>query len=386
MGRREAESAGGAPSGALRVPFNDLRPLVRALASELRGATERVMASGWFVLGPELEAFEREFADYLGRAHAVGVASGTDAIELSLRALDIGPGDEVITVSHTAVATVLAIERTGATPVLCDIDPRTYTLSPAAVRAAIGARSRAIVPVHLYGHPADMDALGSLAARHGLAVVEDCAQAHGARFRGRRVGSFGELAAFSFYPTKNLGALGDGGAVATDDAALAERLRRLRNLGQRDRYHHVERGQNSRLDELQAAVLRVKLAHLDRHNEIRRGLAAAYRGRLRGAAPPEEGPGCEHVFHLFVARHPRRDELQRGLAARGVETLIHYPIPVHLQEAYRSLGVRPGRLPQTEAAAREVLSLPLFVGLDARRQDEVLDAVEECCRSLGGGG
>jgi dTDP-3-amino-3,4,6-trideoxy-alpha-D-glucose transaminase len=269
--------------------------------------------------------------------------------------------------------------------VLCDIDPTTYTISPAAVRSAIGPRSRAIVPVHLYGHPADMVAIGSLAARHGLAVVEDCAQAHGARLHGRRVGTFGELAAFSFYPTKNLGALGDGGAVVTDDAALAERLRRLRNLGQRGRYHHVERGQNSRLDELQAAILRVKLAHLDRHNETRRGLAAAYRHGLKGVSLPGVEPGCEHVFHLFVTRHPLRDELQRGLAARGVETLIHYPIPVHLQEGYRSLGVPPGRLPQTEAAAREILSLPLFVGLETRRQEEVLEAVEECSRSLGGG-
>ena len=360
------------------IPFNDLKPLHGLLAGELEAATKRVLHSGWYILGPELEAFEQAFAAYHGVSHAVGVANGTDAIELALRALRIGPGDEVITVAHTAVATVCAVERTGATPVLVDVDEATFTMDPAAAAAAVTPRTKAIVPVHLYGHPADMGPLLELTARHGLAVVEDCAQAHGARFGGRLVGTMGHLGAFSFYPTKNLGAYGDGGAVVTSDPALAERVRRLRNYGQEDRYHHAERGQNSRLDEMQAAILRVKLAHLDEHNAVRRRLAGEYSRRLTGVITPVCRPGADPVFHLYVVRHPHRDALMSALKERGIGTLIHYPVPVHLQEGYRDLGYAPGSLPVTERFAREILSLPLYVGLTPENVARVADAVNEC--------
>ena len=363
------------------VPFNDLRPVQAMLGRALGAAAQRVLESGWYILGPELEAFEAGFAAYHGVRHAVGVANGTDAVELALRALGIGRGDEVITVSHTAVATVCAVERAGATPVLVDVDEATFTMDPAAAAAAVTPRTRAILPVHLYGHPADMTALAELAARHGLALVEDCAQAHGARWRGRLAGTMGHLGAFSFYPTKNLGACGDAGAVITDDPRLADRVRSLRNYGQRERYHHVEPGQNSRLDELQAALLRVKLEHLDEHNAVRRRLAGEYSSRLAGVVTPACRGEAEHVFHLYVVRHPRRDELRDALAAGGVQTLIHYPVPVHLQPAYAHLGHLPGSLPATERAARGVLSLPLFVGLESAAIARVADAVGACVSS-----
>jgi len=367
------------------IPFNDLKPLHGMLADELAAAAKRVLDSGWYILGPELEAFEQAFAAYHGVAHAVGVANGTDAIELALRALGIGEGDEVITVAHTAVATVCAVERAGAKPVLVDVDEATSTMDPAAAEAAVTSRTRAILPVHLYGHPADMTALASLAERHGLALVEDCAQSHGARVGGRIAGTIGHLGAFSFYPTKNLGAYGDGGAVITKDAGLAERLRRLRNYGQTDRYHHAERGQNSRLDEMQAAILRVKLAHLDGHNAIRRELAGEYSRRLAGLTgiiTPACRPGAEPVFHLYVVRHGQRDELMGALRERGIGTLVHYPIPAHLQEGYRDLGYAPGALPVTERLAREILSLPLYVGLTPEALASVADAVRDCARLL----
>lgn len=364
------------------IPFNDLKPVHATLARELSTAVERVLKSGWYILGPELEAFEAEFAAYHAVPYALGVASGTDALELALRALGIGPGDEVITVAHTAVATVCAVERAGAIPVLVDIDEATYTMDPAAAAAAITSRTRAIVPVHLYGHPADMTALADLATRYGLALVEDCAQAHGARWEGRLAGTLGHLGAFSFYPTKNLGAYGDAGAVITDDPRLADRVRSLRNYGQRDRYHHLEPGQNSRLDELQAALLRVKLAYLDEHNAERRRLAGEYSTRLAGVVTPASHSAAEHVFHLYVARHPRRDELRDALAARGIQTLIHYPIPVHLQPAYSHLGHRPGSLPATERIARDILSLPLFVGLDSSAIALVADSIGACVSSM----
>jgi dTDP-3-amino-3,4,6-trideoxy-alpha-D-glucose transaminase len=348
------------------IPFNDLRPLRELLADELRAATDRVLQGGWYILGPEVEAFEAEFASYHGVAHAVGVATGTDAIELALRAAGIGPGDEVITVAHTAVATVCAVERAGATPVLVDIDRDSYTIDPAAAAAAITPRTRVILPVHLYGHPADMHSLAALARYHGLLLIEDCAQAHGARYHGRLVGTFGDLAAFSFYPTKNLGAYGDGGAVITRDDTLAARLRRLRNYGQEQRYHAIERGMNSRLDELQAAILRVKLRHLDEHNDRRREIADAYTRLLRGVETPRFCPDAaaiQHVFHLFVVRHPRRDELRAALHRGGIAPQVHYPVPVHLQQAYTDLGYARGRLPVTEQAADEILSLPLYIGL-----------------------
>jgi dTDP-4-amino-4,6-dideoxygalactose transaminase len=360
------------------IQFNSLRVGDQSLAEEIRAAVARVLERGWYVLGPEVDAFEAAFAAYHGVGHAIGVASGTDAIELALRAAGIGPGDEVITVSHTAVATVCAIERAGAKPVLVDIDPGCYTMDPAAAAAKVGPRTKAIVPVHLYGQPADMPALTSLAQRHGLLVIEDCAQAHGARLGGHLAGTLGHLGAFSFYPTKNLGACGDGGAVITRDSQLAARLRRLRTYGQVSRYRHVERGVNSRLDEIQAAVLGVKLKHLDEHNAIRRVLAARYDRLLEHVVRPAvRGNRAEtyHVYHLYVVRHLDRDGLQTRLRGRGVETLVHYPVPVHLQEAYADLGYRRGDLPVTERIAAEILSLPIYVGLSMAEVDAVAGAV-----------
>ncbi len=358
------------------IPFNQLKPLHDMLAGEIHAALQRVANSGWYILGPEVAAFESEFAAYHGVNHAVGVANGTDAIELALRAGGIGAGDEVITVAHTALATVAAIEATGATPVLADIDAETFTLCPAAARAAITPRTAAIVAVHLYGGAADMDALLDLAAAHDLLLIEDCAQAHGAVYKGRIVGSMGAMGAFSFYPTKNMGAYGDGGALITDDAGLADKLRKLRNYGQTSRYRHQTRGTNSRLDEMQAALLRVKLAHLDKLNERRRAIAALYDKELRGLRKPIARADCQHVYHLYVIRDGQRDELMADLQARDIGTLIHYPVPVHLQASHRDLGMGAGSLPHTEVAAQEILSLPLYIGLS--------DAdVLRVCRAIG---
>lgn len=341
---------------------------------EVEAAIRRVIDRGWFVLGPEVEGFEDEFAQACGAAHAVGVNTGTDALMLALRGLDIGPGDEVITAPLTAAYTALAIRMAGATPVFADIDPGRCTLAPQAVEAAITPRTRAIMPVHLYGQPADMPALTAIAARHGLAVVEDCAQAHLATCQGRAVGTMGIAGAFSFYPTKNLGALGDGGAVVTSDAGLAARLRRLRNGGQASRYHHVEAGVNSRLDEMQAAILRARLPRLPAWTARRRRLAARYRTALDGAAvsvPAEADPG--HVYHLFTVRTQARDALQAHLAASGIGTLIHYPIAVHRQPAFADLPV--ARCPEADSVAATVLSLPLHPSLTDAEVDEVAAAV-----------
>lgn len=343
------------------IPFNDLKPLHCRLREEIEAALRRVIDRGYYILGPEVEAFEAAFACYHGVPHAVGVANGTDAIELTLRAAGIGPGDEVITVAHTAVATVCAVERAGATPVLVDVDETTCTMNPRAAAAAVTPRTRALLPVHLYGRPVDLDALTALAARHHLLLLEDCAQAHGACHRGRLVGTIGHAGAFSFYPTKNLGGLGDGGAVITADAQLAESVRRLRHYGQAAPYHHVRRGVNSRLDEVQAAVLSVKLPHLDACNDERRRLAAIYGESLSALQAQQEHAG--HVHHLYVVRHARRDQLREVLLQRGIQTLSHYPVPVHRQPAYADLGYRPGSLPVSERLAAEVLSLPLYVGL-----------------------
>jgi dTDP-4-amino-4,6-dideoxygalactose transaminase len=337
---------------------------------------ERVFARGWYILGPEVEAFENEFAQYLGIDHAVGVANGTDAIELALRAAGLGPGDEVITVAHTAVATVCGIERCGATPVFVDIRQGDYTIDPRLIPPAVSPRTRAIVAVHLYGQPARLKELRSVADRLGLLLIEDCAQAHGARYAGKPVGTFGHAATFSFYPTKNLGAFGDGGAVVTSDEAIASRVRRLRNYGQTDRYRHEESGGfNSRLDEMQAALLRVALKRLDADVAERQRLADRYLSKLRVPALPCSSPGTDHAYHLLVVRHPDRDRFRDDLQRRGVETLVHYPIPVHLQPAYAHLEGKAGDLPETERAAREVVSLPLFVGMTREQQDEVIAAV-----------
>jgi dTDP-4-amino-4,6-dideoxygalactose transaminase len=362
------------------IPFNDLKPLQRLLADEISAAVHRVLASGWFILGPEVESFEAAFANYHSSGYAVGVANGTDAIELALRAGNVGPGDEVITVAHTAVATVCAIECVGATPVLVDIDSQTYTMDVAAVRAAISPRTKAIVPVHLYGNPANIVELSELAESYHLLLVEDCAQAHGACYKGRIVGTFGHLGAFSFYPTKNLGGYGDGGAIITNDRQFAERLRQLRNYGQTSRYNHVNKGINSRLDEIQAAILRVKLTYLDQHNQMRRNLAHLYSETLEGVTLPFSVEAADPVYHLYVIRHAERDRLRNALAARGVETLIHYPIPIHQQNAYAALGYALGSLPVTERVTSEILSLPMYIGLSS---DDILTIGQRLSESLG---
>ena len=365
-----------------RIPFLSLVPGDDD-GRAVREAVERVIASGWFVLGPEVEAFEAEFARAAGAAHAVGVGTGTDAIALILRALGIGPGDEVITTPLSAAYTALAVMMTGARPVFADVDPSRLTLDPREAARAIGPRTRAILPVHLYGQAADMAAIERLAARHNLAVVEDCCQAHLATAAGRPVGTIGAGGAFSFYPTKNLGALGDGGAVITNDRSLADRIRRLRNGGQSDRYRHDAFGVNSRLDELQAAVLRSRLPRLAGWTARRRALAAVYRSALAGgpvAVPPELDPG--HVYHLFAVRAPGRAALQAQLAAGGIETLVHYPIPIPRQAAMA--GASPADCPEAARACDEVLSLPLHPGLTDEEAADVVAALKghyACVRS-----
>ena len=370
-----AAGSHGAPGLTPRVPFLSLVP--DDDRHDVRAAIERVVASGWYVLGPEVEAFESEFAQAMGAAHAVGVGTGTDAIALILRALGIGSGDEVITTPLSAAYSALAIMMAGARPVFADIDPVRLTIDPDKVTRAIGPRTRAILPVHLYGQPADMTALARIAAQHSLAIVEDCCQAHLATADGRPVGTIGVAGAFSFYPTKNLGALGDGGAVVTNDAALAARIKRLRNGGQSDRYHHEEAGVNSRLDEIQAAILRTRLPHLAAWTGRRRGLAARYRRLLTNTpgldVPAERDPG--HVYHLFVVRvEGARERLQTSLASGGIETLIHYPVPIPRQPAFA--GIQPADCPVAARACDEVLSLPLYPGLSDLDVDRVAAAVQ----------
>jgi dTDP-4-amino-4,6-dideoxygalactose transaminase len=368
------------------VPFLDLKSQVAALRPGLDAAIGRVLDSGFFILGPEVEAFERELAAATGARAAVAVANGTEALELCLLALGLGPGDEVVTSPLSAAFTALAVVAAGARPVFADLDPRTLNLGPDAVARAITPRTRVLLPVHLYGHPADLDPLLALARERGLAVVEDACQAVGARYKGRPVGTVSGLGALSFYPTKNLGALGDGGAILVEDAEVEARLRRLRNGGQSNRYRHESLGINSRLDEVQAAILRVGLRHLPAWTTRRRALAEAYRRGLSGAGLllPVEEPYAETVHHLFVVRHPRRDALAEGLATRGVGTLVHYPIPLHLQPAFEHLGGQPGQLPVAEAAAREVLSLPLYPGLTDAQARAVVEATLDTLREMGG--
>jgi dTDP-3-amino-3,4,6-trideoxy-alpha-D-glucose transaminase len=352
------------------IPFNDLGRGVAELRDDLDAALARVLDSGWFVLGGEGRAFEEEFAAAAGVTHAVGVGSGTDAIELGLRALGIGPGDEVVTQANTCVPTVSAIERAGASPVLCDVDPEAGTMDPGSLRGALGAKTRAVIPVHLYGQCADVEAIVDLCSERGIVVVEDCAQAVGAELRGRIAGSIGALGCFSFYPTKNLAALGDGGAVVTDDADLAERLRLVRQYGQTDRYRHVTKGVNSRLDEVQAAVLRTRLPHLSRWNARRAEIAAAYTEALGGTSvrPLAQLEGRRHVFHLFVVQALDREALTAHLDEAGIGTLIHYPTPIHGHPPYRRLAAGPVPLSASERLCERVLSLPIYPEL---RDDEV---------------
>jgi len=348
------------------VKFFDLALQEPETRAAFDAAYARVMDSGWMILGPELAAFEAEFAAYCGAAQAIGVGNGLDALVLALRAADVAAGSEVIVPAHTFAATWLAVEAVGARPVPVEVDADLYVMDAEAVAAAIGPRTAAVIPVSLYGHPVDMDPILDLARRHGLFVLEDAAQSHGARCRGRRTGALAHATAFSFYPTKNLGALGDGGAVTTSDAALADRLRMLRNYGSRRKYVHEAAGVNSRLDELQAAFLRVRLERLDAANALRRDRAERYRAELAGVNDlglPAEAAWARHVYHLFVVRSPERDALQARLQSADIETLIHYPIPCHLQPAFAHLGYREGDLPGAEQLAREVLSLPLWPGM-----------------------
>ncbi len=362
----------------MAIPLTDLRAQYLSVKAEVDAAVARVLDSGWYILGEEVAAFEREFAAYCGAADCVGVGSGTEALHLALLACGVGPGDEVITVSHTAVATVAAITLTGARPVLVEVDAETYTMDPVALEAAITPRTRAVIPVHLYGHPADLDPILEVARRAGVRVIEDCAQAHGATYRGRPVGTWGDLGCFSFYPTKNLGALGDGGAVVGCDLALIERVRLLREYGwaAQARYVSQVKGLNSRLDELQAAVLRVKLRHLDSWNEARRALAARYQAWLPpSVVRPIERPGCRHVYHLYVVRVPDRDRVRARLQEMGIGTGIHYPVPIHRQPAYQDLAPPSGGLAHTERLAGEILSLPMSPTLTEDQLAEVAEAV-----------
>ena len=361
------------------IPLVDLQADYLLWRDEIDAAVARVLRSGWYILGQEVSQFETEFAAFCGVEHAVGVASGTDALLLALRAGGIGPGDEVITVAHTAVATVAAIELSGARPVLVDVTPDTYTLDPALIEPALTERTRAIVPVHLYGHSADLAPILDVARRHNLRVIEDCAQAHGATYQGRPVGSWGDAAAFSFYPTKNLGAIGDGGAIITRQADLAERLGRLRQYGWRERYISDTPGYNSRLDELQAAILRVKLRHLADSNMARHRLADQYALALHSLplAPPLQKPNCRHVYHLYVVQTDRRDALREFLQGRGIGSAIHYPMPIHLQPAYQHLGYGPGSLPITEQLAGRILSLPLYPQLSPTAVAAVAQAIHD---------
>lgn len=362
----------------MKVPFLAVKPAYEELRAELDSAFTRVMSSGWFVLGPEVEAFEGAFAAYCGERHCVGVGNGLEAMVLTLRAWDIGPGDEVIVPSNTYIATWLAVTQAGARPVPVEPDPATFNLDPARLEAAITPRTRAILPVHLYGQCADMAPIMAIARARGLKVLEDSAQAAGALCRGARSGSLGDAAAFSFYPGKNLGAFGDAGAVVTGDDETARRVRQLRNYGSTVKYRHEVQGVNSRLDELQAALLMPRLAVLDEWNARRERLARRYLEAFagNGLALPVVAPGNGHTWHLFVVRTARRRELQEGLAALGVGTLIHYPVPPHLQPAYAGLGLPRGSFPVSEAIHEQVLSLPMGPHVGDDDAEYVIDSVQ----------
>jgi dTDP-4-amino-4,6-dideoxygalactose transaminase len=361
----------------MRVPFGDLARQYQLIRTEVDDAIARVLRKGWFILGEEVSAFERDFAAYLGCRNVVGVASGTDALHLALVAAGVRPGDEVITAANTCVPTASGITSAGATVVLADVDPLTCTIQPADIERAITPRTRAIVPVHLYGQAADMDPIIEISNRKGVPVVEDAAQAHGATYRGKKLGTIGDAGCFSFYPSKNLGAFGDAGAVATDNDDLAAKLRQLRNYGERQRYFHQTKGVNSRLDEIQAAILSSKLRHLDAWNLRRRQIARFYDSEITNpvvSKPTEQSYG-QHNYHLYVLRCGSRGDLQRHLADHGVSTLIHYPVPLHLQEAYADIGLGPGSYSVSEQLAHEVLSLPIFPELTDEEARHVADSV-----------
>jgi dTDP-4-amino-4,6-dideoxygalactose transaminase len=361
------------------VPFVDLAAHHAPIRAEIQAALDRVVTHGGFILGPEVKAFEEEFARAIGARFAVGVSTGLDALRLAFEALGIKTGDEVIIPANTFIATALAVSAVGAVPVLVDADPHTYNIDVDLIRPAITARTRAIVPVHLYGQAADMQAILALASEFGLRVVEDACQAHGARYQGKGCGTMGDLGCFSFYPGKNLGAMGDGGMVVTNDEAIAANVRERRSYGEASKYHHVLKGLNLRLDTMQAAVLRVKLPRLGAANEARRRHARTYARALAGVkavtTPAPAASEDAHAYHLYVIRTPRRDELQAFLKDRGIQTGIHYPIPIHMQPAYRELASMTGRLPVTEQLAGEILSLPMFPELTEAQIDRVAAAI-----------
>ena len=359
------------------IPLVDLRAEYATIKHEIDPAVERVISSGRFILGAEVESFESEFAAYCGTRHAVGVSSGTAALQLALEAAGVGPGDEVITTPFTFIATVAAISHVGASPVFVDIDEDTYNIDAHRIESAITGRTRAILPVHLYGQPADMTPILDVAHSHGLTVIEDAAQAHGATYGGRRVGGLGHVACFSFYPAKNLGAYGDAGALVTNDSDIADRVRAVSNHGRTGWYEHAHIGYTYRLDELQAAVLRVKLTHLDEWNSARRLIADGYREALDGTTLilPAEAHGCDSVYHLFVARSDSRDDLAAYMKGVGIATAVHYPIPVHLQPAYSRHGWRLGDFPIAEGCADKVLSLPIYPGMTDGQIEEVASAI-----------
>lgn len=356
----------------------DLRAQYARIKPEIEAAIDRVISGGIFIMGQEGEAFEKEFAQFIGVSCAVGVASGTDALTLALKAANIGQGDEVITSAHTSGATITAILQSGALPVLVDIDPQTFTLDPTRIKSALTGRSRAVIPVHLYGLPADMVPIQEFASSYGFAVIEDCAQAHGAEYHGKKVGSLGSIGAFSFYPTKNLGAFGDAGMVVTDDPELAGRVLSLRQYGWKARNISEEIGINSRLDEIQAAVLRIKLGYLNRWNIRRIELAARYSELLTGLdlTMPVAPQGYQHVFHQYVIRTAERDQLKQYLADKGIQTQIHYPLPIHMQPAFSKFGRGEGSFPESERACKEVLSLPLYPEMSDDMLERVSDAIK----------
>lgn len=364
----------------MNVPFVDLKAQYAAIAPEVDKAMAEVLRKTNFILGEEVNLFEQEFAAYCEAEYALGIDSGTSALELALRAVNIGVGDEVITAANTFIASALAISNCGATPVLVDVDPETYNIDVTKLEAAITPRTKAIIPVHLYGQPADMDPIMEIAEQHGLIVVEDACQAHGARYKGKRAGSIGHAAAFSFYPGKNLGAYGDGGMIVTNDPQIADSVQLLRNYGQRKKYHHLMRGFNRRLDTLQAAVLRAKLPHLDSWNAARRQHAKSYNELMahnNAVTLPVEASYAESVYHLYVIRVQDRDGLLNYLQDKGISPGIHYPIPIHLQPAYADLGYGEGDFPVTELYANQILSLPMYPELSPEAIQFVVDAINQ---------
>ncbi len=360
----------------MEVPFVSFLPIEKELDIELRSAFERVLHSSWYIRGRECDTFEKAFAEYCGGKHCIGIGNGLDALMLALRALEIGENDEVIVPANTFIATALAVTYTGARPILVDADLSTFNIDPQKIEAAITQQTKAIIPVHLYGQPCDMDLIMEIARDNGLKVIEDCAQAHGAEYKGKKVGTFGDVAAFSFYPGKNLGALGDAGAIVTDDSELAEKVRALGNYGSDYKYHHIYKGCNSRLDELQAAVLLAKLPHLDRMNEERRRIARKYSEKIKNPRIflPTVLPACVPAWHVYGIRCQERDELERHLNERGIKTNKHYPIPIHLQECYQDLGLKNGAFPISEVISKTELSIPMFYGM---KEDEIQYVINE---------